>query len=140
MQTIIRFFKTIFLVDLLKGMWVTMKYTPQPAFTFQYPAERRPTAPRFRGVLRLQVEPSRGSRGGALQVGFPVGADVHLRRRGEPLPSRRCHAGVAGRRCPVSAWHAALFGGPVSRVPRSLSERPEVTGHAASARSPSRGG
>ena len=30
---------------------------PQPAFTFRYPAERRPTAPRFRGVLRLQTEP-----------------------------------------------------------------------------------
>ena len=45
MQTIITFLKTIFLVDLLKGMWVTLKYTPQPAFTFQYPAERRPTAP-----------------------------------------------------------------------------------------------
>ena len=35
MQTIIKFLKTIFLVDLLKGMWVTLKYTPQPAFTFQ---------------------------------------------------------------------------------------------------------
>src|SRR2546430_676819 len=60
-QTIIRFFKTIFLVDLLKGLWVTLKYTPQPAFTFQYPAERRPTAPRFRGVLRLQTEPGTGA-------------------------------------------------------------------------------
>ena len=38
MQTIIRFFKTIFLVDLAKGLWLTLKYTPQPAFTFQYPA------------------------------------------------------------------------------------------------------
>src|SRR5215203_4675114 len=61
MQTIIRFFKTIFLVDLLKGLWVTLKYTPQAAFTFQYPAERRPTSPRFRGVLRLQVEPATGA-------------------------------------------------------------------------------
>ena len=57
MQTIIKFFKSIFLIDLLKGLWITLKYTPQPAFTFQYPAERRPTAPRFRGVLRLQTEP-----------------------------------------------------------------------------------
>ena len=55
------FFKTIFLIDLLKGLWVTLKYTPQPAFTFQYPAERRPTAPRFRGVLRLQTEPGTGA-------------------------------------------------------------------------------
>ena len=61
MQTLINFLKTIFLVDLLKGLWLTMKYTPQPAFTFQYPAERRPTAPRFRGVLRLQTEPGTGA-------------------------------------------------------------------------------
>src|SRR5262249_37310496 len=61
MSTLVRFFKTIFLVDLLKGLWVTLKYTPQPAFPFQYPAERRPTAPRFRGVLRLQTEPGTGA-------------------------------------------------------------------------------
>ena len=53
--------RKIFLVDLLKGLWVTLTYTPQPAFTFQYPLERRPTAPRFRGVLRLQVEPATGA-------------------------------------------------------------------------------
>ena len=53
--------RKIFLVDLLKGLWVTLTYTPQPAFTFQYPLERRPTAPRFRGVLRLQVEPDTGA-------------------------------------------------------------------------------
>ena len=57
----IKLLRTIFLVDLLKGMWLTLKYTPQPAFTFQYPAERRPVAPRFRGVLRLQVEPESGA-------------------------------------------------------------------------------
>jgi NADH-quinone oxidoreductase subunit I len=56
-----KFFRTVFLVDLLKGLWVTLKYTPQPAFTFQYPQERRPVAPRFRGLLRLQVEPETGA-------------------------------------------------------------------------------
>src|SRR6476619_1869947 len=61
MGTIIKFLKTILLVDLVKGLWVTLKYTPQPAFTFQYPAERRPTSPRFRGVLRLQTEPATGA-------------------------------------------------------------------------------
>ena len=44
MSVVVRFLKMIFLVDLLKGLWVTLKYTPQPAFTFQYPAERRPRA------------------------------------------------------------------------------------------------
>ena len=61
MQTLLTCLRMIFLVDLLKGLWVTLKYTPQPAFTFQYPAERRPVAPRFRGVLRLQVEPETGA-------------------------------------------------------------------------------
>jgi len=60
MQPIVNFFRTIFLLDLLKGLWVTMKYTPQAASTFQYPLERRPVAPRFRGVLRLQVDPNTG--------------------------------------------------------------------------------
>src|SRR6202045_2148921 len=61
MQTIIRFFKTIFLIDLLKGPWVRRKSTPERAFPFQYPAERRPPSPRFRGVLRLQTEPATGA-------------------------------------------------------------------------------
>jgi NADH-quinone oxidoreductase subunit I len=53
--------RTIFLVDLIKGLWVTLKYTSQPAFTFQYPTERRPVAPRYRGVLRLQLDPQTGA-------------------------------------------------------------------------------
>ena len=44
MQRLKNFFRTVFLIDLVKGLLVTLKYTPQPAFTFQYPAERRPCA------------------------------------------------------------------------------------------------
>ena len=43
MGSVFRFIKSLFLIDLLKGLWITLKYTPKPAFTFQYPAERRPT-------------------------------------------------------------------------------------------------
>ena len=71
MQTIIKFFKSILLIDLLKGMWITLKYTPQPAFTFQYPAERRPTAPRFRGVLRLQTNPAPARRPASSAISAP---------------------------------------------------------------------
>ena len=53
--------KSFFLIDLLKGLALTLRHTPKPAFTFQYPAERRPVAPRFRGVLRLQVDPANGA-------------------------------------------------------------------------------
>jgi len=51
-----RLLRSFFLVDLIKGLWLTLVYTPQPAFTFQYPKERRPVAPRYRGVLRLQLD------------------------------------------------------------------------------------
>ena len=61
MQRLKHFFRTVFLIDLVKGLLVTLKYTPEPAFTFQYPAERRPVAARFRGLLRLQVEPETGA-------------------------------------------------------------------------------
>ncbi len=61
MATVANVLRSFFLVDLIKGLLVTLKHTPQPAFTFQYPAERRPVAPRFRGVLRLQVEPETGA-------------------------------------------------------------------------------
>lgn len=60
MASFARFLRTIFLVDLVKGLWLTLRYTPQPAFTFQYPAERRPVADRYRGVLRLQRDPEHG--------------------------------------------------------------------------------
>ena len=45
MQQLAKLFRMVFLVDLIKGLLVTLRYTPQPAFTFQYPAERRPVAP-----------------------------------------------------------------------------------------------
>jgi len=62
MKRIIKdFLYNIFLIDLIKGMLVTLKYTPQSAFTFQYPKERRPVSPRFRGLLRLQVFPESGA-------------------------------------------------------------------------------
>ena len=37
MSTIIKFLKTIFLVDLLKGLWVTLKYTPQARLHLSVP-------------------------------------------------------------------------------------------------------
>jgi len=61
MSRLKRFLQTFLLLDLVKGLLVTLRNTSQPAFTFQYPAERRPVAPRFRGVLRLQVEPETGA-------------------------------------------------------------------------------
>jgi len=48
-----KFLKKILLIDLLIGLWVTLKYTFKPKVTFQYPERAKPTRRRFRGILRL---------------------------------------------------------------------------------------
>lgn len=50
--------RTVFLVDLLQGMWSTFKnQKPSLVVTEQYPQERPAVAERFRGAPRLNVHP-----------------------------------------------------------------------------------
>ena len=58
MTTIKRLFRTVFLVDLLEGLWVTFRNQhPKYIYTEQYPAERPHVAERFRGAPRLNINP-----------------------------------------------------------------------------------
>ena len=53
--------KKIFLVDLLKGLWVTFRNQhPKNIYTEQYPAERPLVAERYRGAPRLNINPDTG--------------------------------------------------------------------------------
>jgi NADH-quinone oxidoreductase subunit I len=61
--------RKIFLIDLLEGMWVTLRYDvavgahggkPQDLYTEQYPAERPAVAERYRGAPRLNINPESG--------------------------------------------------------------------------------
>ncbi len=53
--------RRIFLVDLLKGMWVTFRYqAPKNIYTEQYPLERPMVAERYRGAPRLNINPETG--------------------------------------------------------------------------------
>ncbi len=63
------FLRKIFLVDLLEGMWVTLRYDllvggkagkPKDLYTEQYPKERPPVAERYRGAPRLNINPESG--------------------------------------------------------------------------------
>ena len=65
------FLRSFFLVDLAKGLWITLKYTPQPAFTFQYPSERRPVAPRFRGYCGCRSSPTPAPRSASSATSAP---------------------------------------------------------------------
>jgi NADH-quinone oxidoreductase subunit I len=56
-----RLLKKIFLVDLLQGLWVTLRVQhPRNIVTEQYPAERPNIAERYRGAPRLNINPENG--------------------------------------------------------------------------------
>lgn len=56
-----KFLRTILLVDLIQGLWVTFRYQqPKYIVTEQYPAQRPKIAERFRGAPRLNKNPETG--------------------------------------------------------------------------------
>lgn len=58
MRTLLR---KIFLVDLLEGLWVTLRAQhPKNIVTEQYPAARPKVAERYRGAPRLNINPENG--------------------------------------------------------------------------------
>src|SRR3954462_13848888 len=50
--------RNIFLWDFVTGFWVAMKYFFRPKATLNYPFERSPLSPRFRGEHALRRYPS----------------------------------------------------------------------------------
>lgn len=54
---IIQFLKKFFLIDLLLGLSVTLKYTFKRKATIQYPEKVKEPSERFRGLLRLHRDP-----------------------------------------------------------------------------------
>jgi NADH-quinone oxidoreductase subunit I len=54
----LRFFKSFFLWELLKGMSLTGRYLFARKVTVQYPEEKTPQSPRFRGLHALRRYPN----------------------------------------------------------------------------------
>ncbi|NOR19765.1 MAG: NADH-quinone oxidoreductase subunit I, partial [Xanthomonadales bacterium] len=50
MKRIIEYFRSLMLLELLKGLSLTMRYFFRPKFTINYPQEKTPKSPRFRGL------------------------------------------------------------------------------------------
>jgi len=57
-RRLIELIKSFSLIDLLSGMRVTGKYFWKKKFTIQYPEEKTPTSPRFRGLHALRRYPN----------------------------------------------------------------------------------
>jgi len=58
MQRFAQFIKSLFLLELMKGMRLTGSYLFARKFTVQYPEEKAPISPRFRGLHALRRYPN----------------------------------------------------------------------------------
>ncbi|QQR69581.1 MAG: NADH-quinone oxidoreductase subunit NuoI [Alphaproteobacteria bacterium] len=48
------FFNRLFLAEIASGMWLTLRYVLRPKVTLNYPYEKGPLSPRFRGEHALR--------------------------------------------------------------------------------------
>ncbi|NNJ66347.1 MAG: NADH-quinone oxidoreductase subunit NuoI [Xanthomonadales bacterium] len=58
MGAVVRYLKSLMLLELFKGLGVTLHYFFQPKFTINYPEEKTPKSNRFRGLHALRRYPN----------------------------------------------------------------------------------
>ena len=58
MKAVARYVKSLFLIELWKGLILTGKYMFKPKYTMRYPMERIPQSNRFRGLHALRRYPN----------------------------------------------------------------------------------
>jgi NADH-quinone oxidoreductase subunit I len=116
MQGIRSFIKTFLLWELLQGMWVTLKGLFQRKVTLNYPEEKTPQSPRFRGLHALRRYPNGEERCIACKLCEAVcpalaitieagrGADGTRRTTRYDIDMFKCiYCGFCEEACPVDA-------------------------------------
>ncbi|MGA0855515.1 MAG: NADH-quinone oxidoreductase subunit NuoI, partial [Burkholderiaceae bacterium] len=58
MSSIVQFLKSFLLLEMLQGMGVTLRNLFARKITIQYPEEKTPASPRFRGLHALRRYPN----------------------------------------------------------------------------------
>jgi len=58
MTRIVSYLKSLMLLEFLQGLWLTLKYMFKPKYTVNYPFEKFPQSPRFRGLHALRRYPN----------------------------------------------------------------------------------
>ncbi|MFT5140006.1 MAG: NADH-quinone oxidoreductase subunit I [Rhodothermales bacterium] len=58
MNAVSRYLKSLMLIELARGLSVTLKYFFKPKFTIRYPEEKTPKSNRFRGLHALRRYPN----------------------------------------------------------------------------------
>ena len=58
MNRVFGYLRSLLLIELLAGLWLTMKYFFKPKYTINYPEEKIPQSHRFRGLHALRRYPN----------------------------------------------------------------------------------
>ena len=58
MNRVIHYFKSLLLLELFAGLWLTIRYMFKPKYTMRYPEEHIPKSNRFRGLHALRRYPN----------------------------------------------------------------------------------
>ncbi len=116
MKGIRNFLKTFLLWELLQGLWVTLKNLFRPKTTINYPEEKTPQSPRFRGLHALRRYANGEERciacklceavcpALAITIESDVGADGTRRTSRYDIDLFKCiYCGFCEEACPVDA-------------------------------------
>ena len=94
MAALDRGMRSFLLTELVSGMWLTLKYMFKPKVTLNYPYEKGPLSPRFRGEHALRRYPNGEERCIACKPSVP--------RRRSPLRRSRAKTAAVVRRVMIS--------------------------------------
>ena len=117
MKTPASFLKTFFLAELIQGLWVTMRqFAFRPNITVQYPEEKTPQSPRYRGLHAQRRYPNGQERciacklceavcpALAITIESDVAADGTRRTTRYDIDLFKCiYCGFCEEACPVDA-------------------------------------
>jgi NADH-quinone oxidoreductase subunit I len=116
MQMVIQYFRSLMLLELFKGLAVTLRYWRAPKETLNYPEEKTPKSPRFRGLHALRRYPNGEERCIACKLceavcpALAITIDSHQREDGTRRTTRydidlfKCiYCGFCEESCPVDS-------------------------------------
>ena len=115
-MTVIQRVKTWVLFEILRGLWMTLKCMFKPKFTINYPHEKGPLSPRFRGEHALRRYPNGEERciacklceavcpAQAITIEAEVRKDGSRRTTRYDIDMTKCiYCGLCEESCPVDA-------------------------------------